>query len=143
MIHTAWPHWKKTEKPWITVCGDYLAFAHIRPPCSESELTSDIGDIAGVTLYPDEAELDGLQVPKSLAIEFNKWDKEWYALETRIQNGWETRYEERKAFDDRGLELTRKLAKVFEHLYRFRYELAWGWSSVFEESKEEPGWTVV
>lgn len=146
LIHTAWPCWVTVEKSWITVCADHLAFAHIRPPCSESELTSDIGDIAGFTLYPDEADLDGLILPEELASEVIKWDKNWYELERRVQSDDDKEtptYAERKAFDDRGLELTRKLAASFGHLYRFRYCLAWHYCSAFEESKENPGWIVV
>ena len=146
LIHTAWPYWVTVEKPWITVCVDHLAFAHIRPPCSESELTSDIGDIAGVTLYPDEAELDGLLIPKELAAEVIKWDKDWNELEGRVQSCDDKEtlsYAERKAFDDSGLELTRKLATAFGHLYRFRYCLAWHYCSAYEESKTTPGWTIV
>lgn len=147
--HTAWRHWKVASRPWITISPEITgAFAWIRPQCEESELDSGIGDCVGFvsTALGDYVEIENVRVPQPLESDICRWMSEWYALEERVQDNDDSTtpdYDERKAFDDKGLELTKRLAGLFGHLYRFRYPLAWGYCSGFEESKEKPGWTIV
>ena len=148
LSHTAWRNWRVSNRPWITICPEVTgAFAWIRPPCEESELDTGIGDIAGFcsSKYKD-ADIEDVKVPQPLASDIGRWMEDWYALEERVQDNDDSTtpdYGERKAFDDRGLELTKRLAGIFGHLYRFRYSLAWAYCSAFEESKTTPGWTII